>query len=149
MAPTAAPLCDSLDVKGFERPVRAIDLVGSDEFALRHPREHDHRLGTLADEGEGTGFDNLILDAYIERFFSVDEEAEGVHDWFASELSALGWRPRDGDSPNGVAMRWFRRGDESIELTVFDGPTWERLGWRRRPHGQQVWRMSYSVRHSP
>jgi hypothetical protein len=75
----------------WQRPVLATALLDSPEMALRLEGETEvDRRG--ADEGEGTGFDNLNLMAYAERVFVPPAGWEEARAFYSRELIALGWR---------------------------------------------------------
>jgi len=106
----------------WQRPVLAADLFDSPEMALclEGEAEVGHRG---ADEGEGTGFDNLNLMAYAERVVVPPNGWEDARAFYVREIVALGWRelPKTGRVPALVAalVDGFERDeDEYVQVQL-------------------------------
>lgn len=87
----------------------------------RYPTESERRLGSTADEGVGTGFDNAYPYAYVEHWFDTADAPDEVEAWYRHQLSRMGWNEEWHD-PSGPAAHgaqgvvWSRTGDETISL---------------------------------
>jgi hypothetical protein len=104
----------------FGHPIRAKEMQESPEFRLRAPGEVADHVGTCADEGAGTGYDNAFPWAYVERHFELEDGAPDPVDWFDDRLRALGWRPMERNHRSMVT--WRRDLDETITLTSWGRP---------------------------
>ena len=105
-------------MSGFQHPIQFTDLKASPEMALRYPDEFGGCFGTMANEGQGTAFDNGSPMAYAERWFNSRDDFRDVEAWFRRQLTVLGWVPEE-PSPN---MRTFRRSvDEHVGVALI-GP---------------------------
>jgi hypothetical protein len=104
----------------FEHPIRAREMQESPEFRLRAQGEVAGFVGTCADEGAGTGYDDASPSAYVERHFKLEDDAPEPVDWFDEQLRSLGWRAVEGD-PRSV-VTWRRDPDETITLTTWGSP---------------------------
>jgi hypothetical protein len=123
-------------VTQFARPVLAEALLASAEMRLRCPGEVAGSIGSTADEGEGTGFDNSFPFAYAERWFEVDDEGVDVERWFDARVRPLGWDPAD--TPSEMTS-WTRDGDEHLGLARFGPPSASRPRYRLHYRVDGVW----------
>lgn len=103
------------------RPVQVVDLLQTPEMSLRHPSETRARLGTGANEGEGTGYDNSFPDAYVERWFQTATSPAEVLDWFDERLLPMGWTGTKQQASVEFFTTYDRQPGESVSITYF-GP---------------------------
>ena len=83
-------------------------------MALRFPGEVEVDR-YAADEGEGTGFDNLDPSAYAERVFTASVSLDDVLLWYRQQLLSLGWQ----ETLAEPEVRQFTRdADEFLQVQV-------------------------------
>jgi hypothetical protein len=112
-------------------------------MSLRYPAEEERRVGSTADEGVGTGYDNAYPFAYVEHWFDTADAPGEVEAWYRHQLTRLGWNEERHDTssdatPGVQVVAWSRSGDETISLTWFGADV--HLGWSHPSH-----RLSYTV----
>lgn len=115
----------------FLRPVRHQDLFATVEMRLRHPAEEEvHRYGV--DEGEGSGFDNMLRDAVAERVFVFGCRPAVLLCWYENQFRGLQWPP---PAMSSLEVRMFRRAQEHVQVQVLPEATQLWLEERHRRSG--------------
>lgn len=135
--------CKASTVAPYDRPVQADAIGRCAEMSLRYPAEDGRSVGTTADEGVGTGYDNAFPFAYVEHWFDTSDEPAEVENWYRQQLGLLGWNeeqpsPKRAPNPETRHVVWSRSDDETISLTWFGKEA--QLGRAHRSH-----RLSYTV----
>ena len=133
----------------FQRPVTAAQIRTSAEWQATYPGaevfyEQD------ADEGEGTGFDNLDLGASAWSYYYAAATWEEIVDFYRERLTAMGWRRKsDAGGPYWTDQRWIAAGrpGAGIALTLRPPQPWER--WSFDPTKGTVFSVFYRVDPAP
>jgi hypothetical protein len=131
-------------VVDFQRPVTAAQIRARPEWQATYP-DAEVVYEQDADEGQGSGFDNLNMNASAWTYYHAPAATwEQVVDAYASRLTTLGWRRTDAGGPYWTHQVWTSpaRPGESIAVS-HRPPTWER--WRDRTREGTVFSLFHSV----
>jgi hypothetical protein len=127
----------------FRRPVTAAQIRARPEWGVTYPNaevvyEQD------ADEGQGSGFDNLNMNASAWTYYRAAATWEEVVDDYGSRLTTLGWHRTDAGGPYWTHQIWTSpaRPGEQIAVT-HRPPSWE--PWRTDPPEGTVFSLFHQV----
>jgi hypothetical protein len=98
-----------------------------------------------ANEGDGSGFDNLDRGASAWTFFQVASTWEEIAEAYARQLTDLGWKRYDAGGPHWTHQVWMSSAYPGESLAVTHRPPQPWGSWGANPEDGTVFSVFHRV----